>query len=130
MLTYNKFARLEAIIKLNGWQLKIGILSWLRNFLAIMFTHVALRNDDGTHLLSWWDHRKSHLINKEVFRDVLKNLLVKATKHVLQDGLDLDLDSICNSYTAVYFLGIFSERSYLVIVHEIPIFDQCLIVLA
>jgi hypothetical protein len=97
---------------------------------TIRFTRVGSMYNEWAHLLSWRHNRESNLVYKEVFRDLLENLLVKTTEHMLKDSLNFNLNAICNSQAATYFLRVFAEGCYLIIVHEIPIFDQCLIVLA
>ena len=70
-----------------------------------------------------------YLIDEEVFRYLLKDLLIKATKHMLQYRLSFNLYPLGGGCASAYLPGNFTKARYFVVLHEVAILYQSLIMI-
>jgi hypothetical protein len=75
----------------------------------------------------WREDSDSNLIHEEVFRNLLKDLLIKATKHMLQNCLGLNLNPLGDGCAPPDLHRKFPESCYFVIQHEVAVLHKCLI---
>lgn len=68
----------------------------------------------------------SYLVYEEVFRYLLKYLLIEATKHMLQNGLGLELNPLGDRCAATDLHRNFPESCNFVVLHEVAVLNKCL----
>lgn len=71
----------------------------------------------------------SNLVYEEVFRYLFKYLLIEATKHMLQNGLGLNLNTLCDRCAAADLHRNFSESCNFVVLHEVAVLNKCLVMI-
>ncbi len=74
-----------------------------------------------------WKDSDSYLIDEEVFRYLFKDLLIKATKHMLEYSLSLNLYPLGGGCASAYLSGNFSKGRNFIVLHEVAVLYQGLI---
>jgi hypothetical protein len=92
--------------------------------------YAALRSEGCVQKsFGWREDSDSNLIHEEVFRYLFKNLLIKATKHMLQNRLGLDLNPLGDCCAAADFHRNFPESCNFVVLHEVAVLNKCLVMI-
>ena len=76
-----------------------------------------------------WKDSDSYLIDEEVFRYLFKDLLIKATKHMLQYSLCFYLNPLGSGCASANLSGYFTKGRYFIVLHEVAVLYQGLIMI-